>query len=63
MKPSQNYQLLMEQDGFVVDTAQQRSIALLDDEVIDGELLESAIPHDILQNVCSGQKNKKGIVS
>ena len=31
MKPSQNYLALMEQPGFVVDTAQQHSVALLDD--------------------------------
>ncbi len=31
MKPSQNYLALMEQSGFVVDSAQQHSVALLDD--------------------------------
>jgi cell division protein ZapE len=31
MKPAQNYQLLMEQPGFVVDTAQHHAVALLDD--------------------------------
>jgi cell division protein ZapE len=31
MTPTQNYQLLMEQPGFVVDAAQQHSVALLDD--------------------------------
>ena len=31
MKPAQNSQLLMEQPGFVVDTAQQHAVALLDD--------------------------------
>ena len=31
MKPSQKYQALLEQPGYVVDTAQQHSIALLDD--------------------------------
>jgi len=31
LKPSQNYQLLVDQPGFVVDSAQQHSIALLDD--------------------------------
>ncbi|MCP4876920.1 MAG: cell division protein ZapE [Gammaproteobacteria bacterium] len=30
MKPSEKYQLLMDQPGFVVDSAQQHSIALLD---------------------------------
>jgi cell division protein ZapE len=40
MKPTQNYQLLMEQPGFVVDAAQQHSIALLDDlfeRVVDAQ--------------------------
>jgi cell division protein ZapE len=31
MKPTQNYQALMEQPGFVADSAQQQSVALLDD--------------------------------
>ena len=31
MKPSQNYQLLMVQPGFVVDAAQQQSVVFLDD--------------------------------
>jgi cell division protein ZapE len=31
MKPAQNYQALMAQPGFVVDSAQQHSVALLDD--------------------------------
>jgi cell division protein ZapE len=30
VKPSQKYQLLMEQAGFVIDPAQQRSVVLLD---------------------------------
>jgi cell division protein ZapE len=31
MKPTQNYQTLMDQPGFVVDSAQQQSVVLLDD--------------------------------
>lgn len=31
MKPSQKYQVLMDKSGYVVDTAQQHSVALLDD--------------------------------
>ena len=39
MIPSRNYQLLMEQPGFVADAAQQHSVALLDD--LYGRLVEA----------------------